>query len=214
LLGASLAFVDQTQARQLRTVLERTNRDLETAAAELQSANEELETTNEELQSTIEELETTNEELQSANEELETMNAELQSTNDELNALNDRLQERSEELSRVNGYFQSVLSGLNAAVVVLDRDLQVHVWSDKAEDLWGLRQTEVAGKALSDLDIGLPVSEVQPMLSECLTSSRGAEVQVKGLNRRGKSHLYRVRCTPVPGQTGLSGLILLIEESA
>ena len=212
LLGASVAFVDLTQARQLRTVLERANRDLETASEELQSANEELETTNEELQSTVEELETTNEELQSANEELETMNAELQSTNDELNALNDQLEERSEELNRVNGYFQSVLSGLNAAVAVLDRDLQVRVWSDKAEDLWGLRKTEVAGKPFTGLDIGLPVGEVQPVLSECLAKSREAEIQVKGLNRRGKSHLYRVRCTPVSGPTGVTGLILLMEE--
>ncbi|HEY4591320.1 MAG TPA: CheR family methyltransferase, partial [Thermoanaerobaculia bacterium] len=152
LLGASVAFLDLTVQNQLRHELERANQELETAYEELQSANEELETTNEELQSTIEELETTNEELQSANEELETMNEELQSTNEELRAMNDQLQQRSEELDQVNNYLETILTSLRSAVVVLDRSLHVRVWSEKAEDLWGLRSGEVKGQPFLDLD--------------------------------------------------------------
>jgi two-component system CheB/CheR fusion protein len=212
-LGASISFMDQTQARQLRKELERSNHELETAYEELQSGNEELETTNEELQSTVEELETTNEELQSANEELETMNEELQSTNDELRELNDRLQLRTEELNQFNGYFQSVLSTLRAAVVVMDRGLHVRVWSEKAQDFWGVRGDEVLGQSFLDLDIGLPVEELRQGLRETLADGREREQTLDGINRRGKPTRCRVRSAPYLSATGVDGLILLIEEA-
>ncbi len=212
-VGASVSFVDLTQARQLRVELERSNQELETAYEELQSGNEELETTNEELQSTVEELETTNEELQSANEELETMNEELQSTNDEFRNLNDRLQNRTEELNEFNGYFQSVLNTLNAAVVVMDRALHVHVWSEKAQDFWGVRGDEVLGQSFLNLDIGLPVEELRQGLREALADGREREQSLDGVNRRGKPVRCRVRIAPYLAAAGVDGLILLIEEA-
>ena len=210
IVGASIAFVDLTQATRLRSDLERTNQELETAYEELQSANEELETTNEELQSTVEELETTNEELQSANEELETMNEELQSTNEELRTLNDQVQQRSDDLDEINGYFESVLTGLRAAVAVLDRSLHVQVWSEKAQDLWGLRQDEVLGRPFLDLDIGLPAEPLRQPLRETLASGEEQELVLEGVNRRGKPVRCRVLGTPLHHGTG--GMILLMEE--
>ncbi|MFL6200329.1 MAG: CheR family methyltransferase [Thermoanaerobaculia bacterium] len=214
LLGASIAFPDVSQAFQLRADLERAHQELETAYEELQSANEELETTNEELQSTVEELETTNEELQSANEELETMNEELQSTNEEQRTLNVQLQQSSEDLNLVNSYFEAVLTGLKAAVVVLDRSLQVRIWSEKAEDLWGLRREEIEGRPFLDLDIGLPVRELREPLRHCLAGKGQQAADLDAVNRRGKSFRCRIRCTPHPGGNGgIDGIILLMEES-
>jgi two-component system CheB/CheR fusion protein len=216
ILGASVSFPDLTQAYQLRSDLERANQELETAYEELQSANEELETTNEELQSTVEELETTNEELQSANEELETMNEELQSTNEELHTLNDELLRSSVEVARINGYFQSVLSNLSAGVAVLDRNLHVRVWSDKAEDFWGVRSDEVQGQSFDDLDIGLPVQELRQALRDSLGTDGGGrnEQVLDGVNRRGKAIRCRVRISSFApaGAAGSDGLILLMEE--
>jgi two-component system CheB/CheR fusion protein len=212
LLGASIAFVDLTQAHQLRSELERAHQELETAYEELQSSNEELETTNEELQSTVEELETTNEELQSANEELETMNEELQSTNEELRNLNDQLQVRGEELNDINGYFESVLTGLRAGVAVLDRDLRVRVWSEKAEDFWGLRSGEVRGQSFPDLDIGLPVQDLHDVLRQSLKGDGQRDQVLDGVNRRGKPIRCRLRVAPHAGPQGIDGLILLMEE--
>src|SRR5688572_30227523 len=128
-LGVSISFTDVTRFRQLRVEVETANRQLELAYEELQSTNEELETTNEELQSTVEELETTNEELQSTNEELETMNEELQSANDEMQTTNEELRDRSIEINNLNAFMESILGSLEAAVVVLDRDLVVQVWT-------------------------------------------------------------------------------------
>ncbi|HEX9941243.1 MAG TPA: PAS domain-containing protein, partial [Thermoanaerobaculia bacterium] len=193
--------------------LTRANQELEMAYEELQSANEELETTNEELQSTIEELETTNEELQSANEELETMNEELQSTNEELRSMNDQIQERSDELRRVNAYLSSILSGLRAAVVVLNPALEVEIWSEKAQELWGLRSAEVQGKPFLSLDIGLPVEQLREPILQCLNSGpHGTELVLDGVNRRGRAIRCQVACTRLSDGAGPAGAILLMEE--
>jgi two-component system, chemotaxis family, CheB/CheR fusion protein len=214
LLGVSIAFQDQTVQNQLRGELERANQELETAYEELQSANEELETTNEELQSTIEELETTNEELQSANEELETMNEELQSTNEELRSMNDQIQVRSEELRRVNAHLHSILGSLRSAVVVLNAELEVEVWSEKAQELWGLREGEVQGQPFLGLDIGLPVESLRGPLQDTLAHGRphGLQVTLDGVNRRGRPLACEITCTPLIVGPGPAGVILLMEE--
>jgi two-component system CheB/CheR fusion protein len=213
LLGASVSFLDLTLSQKLRVDLERAHQELETAFEELQSANEELETTNEELQSTIEELETTNEELQSANEELETMNEELQSTNEELRTLNDQVHQRSEDIDQVNGHLRAILGSLRAAVVVLDGGLKVEIWSDKAQELWGLRSEEVQGQSFFALDIGLPVQALRVPILDCLERGLQAhELLLAGNNRRGRPIRFVVTCTPLDGLRP-GGVILLMEEA-
>ena len=54
------------------------------------------------------------------------------------------------------------------AVIVLNEDLRVQVWSPGAEDLWGLRPEEAEGKELLSLDIGLPAVQIAPMLRQVL----------------------------------------------
>jgi two-component system CheB/CheR fusion protein len=214
-LGVRIAFEDVTEAQRLQMDLQRTNQELETANEELQSAHEELETTNEELQSTNEELETTNEELQSTNEELETMNEELQSTNEELETLNNELRQRTTEVDSSNTFLQSILSSLLLGVVVVDRGLNVLIWNHKAEDLWGLRKDEVAGKPLLELDIGLPVRQLEEPIRDVLSGTRLREVALKALNRRGKSFTCYVACTALrDSKKQDQGVVVLMNEAA
>jgi two-component system CheB/CheR fusion protein len=187
-LGTTVSFSDVSRARHLQDELEFAHRQLETAYEELQSTNEELETTNEELQSTVEELETTNEELQSTNEELETMNEELQSMNDELQTTATERRERTDEVSRLNGFLEMVLTAMQAGIAVVSHDLQVQVWNARAEELWGLRQEEVVGQHLLNLDIGLPVEGVRPLIRQALADPPGqASAVLDAVNRRGHS---------------------------
>lgn len=215
-LGVSVSFVDLTQAKRLEDELERANHELMTAYEELQSAKEELETTNEELQSTVEELETTNEELQSANEELETMNEELQSTNEELRTMNDDGLLRSEELHRLNAFLATILANLQAGIVVVDRSLAVLVWSQRAEDLWGMRSDEAVGRPFLKLDIGLPVERLRQPLRDCLDGGAPRQVvTLEGVNRRGKPILCNVTCSLLVGESeseGESDALLIMEE--
>ncbi|KUI24154.1 chemotaxis protein CheR [Mycobacterium sp. IS-1742] len=213
LLGVSIVFFDVTANRALIDQVVQTNRQLESAYEELQSTNEELETTNEELQSTVEELETTNEELQSTNEELETMNEELQSTNDELHTINEALRERSVELDRAETFLDSLVNSVNYGLVVVDREMCVVVWNRGCEELWGLRAGETMGAPLGALDIGLPLTEVKPLIGKAFVDSdTTGEVVVEAVNRRGRPTRVRVKCTAFRAAEGtVNGALLLME---
>jgi two-component system CheB/CheR fusion protein len=211
-VGVSIAFIDVTLHRTLEDHLDSARRDLETAYEELQSTVEELETTNEELQSTNEELETTNEELQSTNEELETMNEELQSTNEELETMNDELRERTDETMRANAFLGSVLSGIRQAVIVVDRELHVIAWNRLATEHWGLRDDEVEGQHLLNLDIGLPLDGLRDPIRVVLGGVEPDDLTLDGHNRRGQRVAYRVSFAPLQGELegGVVGAILLV----
>ncbi len=214
-LGCSIIFTDVTRARDLQEQVQRTHQELETALEELQSTNEELETTNEELQSTVEELETTNEELQSTNEELETMNEELQSTNEELQTINEEVRERSDEVMVLNSFLESILTSLRGAVVMLDRDLEIHKWNHRAEDMWGLRAEEVLHRNFLNLDIGLPVEQLKSPVRACLSQeAEFLELTLDSTNRRGKRITVKVTCTQLSHGNGAepTGVILVMEE--
>ncbi|HET6815756.1 MAG TPA: CheR family methyltransferase [Mycobacteriales bacterium] len=213
-LGVALYMTDVTRYRKLQSELEVTNRQVEAAYEELQSTVEELETTNEELQSTVEELETTNEELQSTNEELETMNEELQSTNDELQTINDELRDRTQEVNDANAFLEAILRSLDTAVIVVDQDVVITAWNRRAEDLWGLRQSEVVGQHLLNLDIGLPLEQLRPLVRASLSGvEERPELESEAVNRRGRRIQVRVTCSPLArADSGVAGAIVLIDE--
>lgn len=214
LLGISILFTEVTHYQRLQEELQRSNQDLETANEELQSSNEELETTNEELQSTNEELETTNEELQATNEELETINEELQSTNEELETMNEELRQRTGELNDTNAFLESILSSLNGAVIVIDRKLNILVWNNKAENLWGLRTDEATGESFLDLDIGLPLDQLRTPMLDCLAGRNNhLELVLEAVNRRGRSFQCFVTVSPLVGvEKNRQGVILLMGD--
>jgi two-component system, chemotaxis family, CheB/CheR fusion protein len=208
-LGADAVFADVTSYVRLQEDAKQARQDLETAYEELQSTVEELETTNEELQSTIEELETTNEELQSTNEELETTNEELQSTNEELETINEELRTRTAELNETSRHLRGVLASVPIAVIVLDDGLRVQLWNAGAEELWGLRQTEVRGESFFALDFGLPTGQLRPIVRTCQGGGGGEHTELQAVNRRGRSFACTVQCSPLGDETGV---VLLMRD--
>jgi|GEM_PF-3094267 len=117
------------------------------------------------------------------------MNEEVQSTNEQLSALNQRLEQGSEDFEQANVYLRSILGSLSSAVVVMDRFLQVKLWNEKGEDLWGLRSDEAIGRPFLELDIGLPVGELRQPL---MRASR--KVTAPGSWRSTESTVAAVRC--------------------
>jgi two-component system, chemotaxis family, CheB/CheR fusion protein len=195
-LGTIVTFTDVTDFHQLRSDVERSDRELTIAMEELQSTNEELETTNEELQSTNEELETTNEELQSTNDELETMNEEMS--------------ERSLEVAETDRFMNAVMASVHAAVVVLGPDLRIRVWNGQSEEMWGLAEHEVKGNLLQDLDIGLPVDRIGDLIRGCLMGSDEPDVVVEAIDRRGRSIRCRVSCSRLGSSREEAGGVVLV----
>ena len=205
---------DLTEQHHLSDELVRARQELENVSEELQTTNEELETTNEELQSTNEELETTNEELQSTNEELETTIEELQCTNEELETANDELRAGQEALNTVSRHQETVLAALRLGLITVDRELTVIGWNHTCEDLWGLRESEALHRDLFSLDIGVNFQALRPALTKMLADGTPSEsVQMRAVNRRGKAILCQVRVNPLKSEDGISGGMLIIEET-
>jgi two-component system, chemotaxis family, CheB/CheR fusion protein len=100
-------------------------------------------------------------------------------------------------------------------VVMLDRDLQIHKWNHRAEDMWGLRAEEVLHRNFLNLDIGLPVEQLKIPIKACLAQeTEFLELTLEGTNRRGKRITVKVTCTQVTQSGGgdPTGVILVMEE--
>jgi two-component system CheB/CheR fusion protein len=208
-----LTFSDTTRTFTLQQELEAAQESLETTIEELQSANEELETTNEELQSTNEELETTNEELQSANEELETTNEELRSANEELEATNDELRRHSDEFAAYRLHAEGILRGLDAGVIVVDADLKVRSWNRWSENVWGLREDEAIDQPFGALDIGLPVQQFEPAVTQAVRDGVVSDATLDALDRRGRRMKCRVRVSPLlHDDRSTHGAVIVLED--
>jgi two-component system CheB/CheR fusion protein len=142
------------------------------------------------------------------------MNEELQSTNEELQTINDEVRERSTEVTELNSFLESILTSLRGAVVMLDRDLQIHKWNHRAEDMWGLRAEEVLHRNFLNLDIGLPVEQLKAPVRACLSQeAEFLELSVNATNRRGKRITVKATCTQLASGGGEpTGVILVMEE--
>ncbi|MBF6179780.1 CheR family methyltransferase [Nocardia otitidiscaviarum] len=152
-------------------------------------------------------------ELSRANQQRESAYEELQSTNDELQTINTELRLRSGELDEVNEFFAAMMSSWPGGVVVVDTSMRVVVWNSGAENLWGMRSNEAEGEHLLNLDIGLPVAELRPIVRPALgdPAYRG-EVELEGVNRRGRRITVRVVCTALRDRNGAAtGAILVME---
>jgi two-component system CheB/CheR fusion protein len=116
----------------------------------------------------------------------------------------------------VNAFLESVLGGLQTAVAVVDRDLQVLVWSARCEALWGLRAFEVEGRSLMGLDGGVPVDQLAASARAVLRSGTAQEPDTAArVNRLGQSMVVRTAASPLRDRAGqVRGAILTMEEHA
>jgi two-component system CheB/CheR fusion protein len=141
------------------------------------------------------------------------MNEELQSTNEELETMNDELRERTDETLHANAYLASVLASIHQAVVVVDRQLRVVAWSRRAGDLWGLREDEVEGEHLLNLDIGLQMGRLREPIRQILGAEIAEDMVLEGHDRRGKPTRFHVSFAPLQARTDghpIGGAILLV----
>jgi two-component system CheB/CheR fusion protein len=140
------------------------------------------------------------------------MNEELQSMNDELQSTNEELRERTREVGELNAFMSSVFAGLRAGVVVVDSDLLVQVWNEQAEELWGVRHDEAAGRHLLSLDIGLPLDAVRPLVRSLLSGDQQeASGVIPAVNRRGRPVVVRVTASALRYGEAVNGVILVME---
>jgi two-component system, chemotaxis family, CheB/CheR fusion protein len=152
------------------------------------------------LRSTIDDLEATSEQLRAANEELQTANEQLQAANEALEAANEALQDANAELEAM----EAVLGSLAVAVVVVDGGRRVRVWNRGAEELWGIRPEEAAGRDLLAL---VPGDGLAGALHAVL-SGAGPRERFELEAVAGRRHA--ARALPLTGAA--TGAIVLVED--
>ena len=88
------------------------------------------------------------------------------------------------------------------------------MWSRQAEELWGLRSAEAVGEHFLNLDIGLPLDLLRPLIRQTLGTETGLqELGVSAVNRRGRTIAVRVFASPLrDGDGGTAGVILMMEQ--
>lgn len=141
------------------------------------------------------------------------MNEELQSSNEELETTNEELRLRTGELDYANLLMDSMLASVGVAVAVVDRDMRIQMWNDRAKELWGLDISDVRGRHFLDLDIGLPIEHLRGPLSGCLSDRKApaGALRVQARDRRGRDIMCDVRCMPLPNSDGVDGAIVVME---
>jgi two-component system CheB/CheR fusion protein len=113
----------------------------------------------------------------------------------------------------VNAFLGAILRSLTTAVVVVDTDLKVTAWNRRAEDMWGLRAEEAVGQHLLNLDSGLPVESLRPLVRTSLSGTQPEPLSIGAVNRRGRDIRVRVTTAPLASEAaGTVGVIVLIDE--
>ncbi len=104
-----------------------------------------------------------------------------------------------------------VFHSIRAGIVVIDAEMRIKAWNRGAEDLWGVRRDEAEGTHLLNLDTGLPVADVRPMVREALSDpSYYGELLLDAINRRGRTTVVRLLCS----SNGEShGALLMMDEA-
>lgn len=131
--------------------IQKLEKELATAKAEMHSFSQEQEAFIEELQSANEEVVSSNEELQSVNEELETSKEEIESSNEELTTTNQELHTRNELLNESYLYSEAILSNIHDPLLVLDKDLRVVSASKSFYKKFSFTPEETEGILLYDI---------------------------------------------------------------
>lgn len=82
----------------------------------------------------------------------------------------------------------------------VDDRLDVVVWNQAMEDLFGVRREEAVNRSLLALDIGAPVGDVGPLLHAASNDGEAlGEVTVDAMNRRGRPFRCRITVASLSG---------------
>jgi two-component system, chemotaxis family, CheB/CheR fusion protein len=172
-----------------RQIKEMSN-ELASTKESLQTIIEEQESTNEEMRSALEEVQSSNEELQSTNEELETAKEELQSTNEELNTLNEELANRNRDISRSMNDLNNVFNNTNMAIIILDTELKIRLFTPQTGKLFNLIPSDVS-RPLNDLRLGLKIPDFLKTVKHVIEDVVVYDNEVQAED--GKWYLMRIR---------------------
>lgn len=155
------------QTDQASAVEAKLSAHLQSARKEMKALYQEMLASKDQVHALYESLELSNQELQSAHEEMTISKEETQSVNEELQIINSELQIQMGHLAQARSDMQNLLNSTDIATLFLDSDLHVRSYTDRAVEIFHLRESDV-GRTLSDLantlDYPLLLADVKEIL--------------------------------------------------
>ena len=128
------------------------------------------------------------------------MNEELQSTNEELETMNDELRERTDEALRANSFLGRSSPAPRASS--WSTALRRRPLEPRGGRPLGAPGRRGAGRALLNLDIGLPVDELREPARAALGGQEIESLPVPAHDRRGKPVIASISFAPLLGAGG------------
>jgi two-component system, chemotaxis family, CheB/CheR fusion protein len=118
-------------------------------------------------------------------------------------------------LRRLDAFHQSVVNSVEAALVVLDAQLNVSTWNARAAELWSLRSEDALGRSFFTLPIGDVVKMARPAIEAVLATGRPEIVREVAVNGpRGDPGRVTLRLSRLSGAgVGPDGVVLLASSS-
>ncbi|MCS7268207.1 MAG: PAS domain-containing sensor histidine kinase [Geminicoccaceae bacterium] len=125
----------------------------------------------------------------------------------QLEAQRRALVEANRELDERRRFIETVLAGVTAGVVGLDRERRVLLANRSAAALLGVGEEELPGRPLEDL---LP--EIAPLFLRLRDDPERPVEESLAIARKGRLRTLLVRLAPQPGPAGPSGFVLTFDD--
>jgi len=146
-------------------------------------------------------------------QELETAKEKLAMLGAELAFAHQALDRGKHELDNARALLASILSGVPFAICVIDIELTVQLWNDRAAEIWGVDPEAAVGRSLLELDLGFPVATLEASMRACVAGEGNRQVTAEGVRRDGRTFQCHVAVTELRHDRGVQwGAIVVTTE--
>lgn len=130
---------------------------------------------------------------------------------EQLRAANEAVLNANSQLLRMNEDLALVLAGVDLPLIVVDGQLTVRRFTERAAQLLGLGEGDI-GLPIPEAAVRIGVPELVPLVHESISKATPTEHRVH--DRRGR--VYRVCITPCAGRTGSvkAAMVVFLEADA
>lgn len=151
----------------------------------------------------------------SEDDEAEVAREKLAALGVELSSANLALDRARTELAAARSVLTGIMTSVPFGIWVVDSELTIRLWNDRATEIWGLDSEAAVGRSLLELALGLPVRELEAPIRACLERGEGNhQVTVDAQRRDGRVFRCHLTVTGLAHDRAMHrGAIVLTSES-
>jgi PAS domain S-box-containing protein len=152
-------------------------------------------------------------ELLAVVQELETAKEKLAALGAELAFAHQALDRCRGQIDTARSLLASILGGVPFGICVVDTELMVRLWNDRAAEMWGVAPEAAVGRSLLELGLEFPVAELEATMRACARGEGNRYVTVEAAGRDGRTFRCHVTVTELRHDQGVQwGAIVVTTE--